>query len=77
LTAVVPASSVDALPTRGRSIAALTSPLTAVALVDQAVQRALLSTGLFEEFDVSRRALHVWPEDAMPPNRLGRGGPRT
>ena len=42
----------------GRS---LTSPLDALAMLDEAVRRALIRTGLFEEFDVARRRLEVWP----------------
>jgi hypothetical protein len=38
----------------------LTSPLTALTQLDEALRRGLMSTGLFEEFDVSRRRLEVW-----------------
>lgn len=41
----------------GRS---LTSPLDALTMLDDAVRRALIRTGLFEEFDVARRRLEVW-----------------
>jgi hypothetical protein len=40
----------------------LTSPLQAVALVDDALDRALFKTGLFQEFDVAGKALQVAPD---------------
>ncbi len=37
------------------------SPRAALALVDEALDRALMTTGLFEEFDVTGKVLHVAP----------------
>jgi hypothetical protein len=51
---------------QGVSRAHLTSPLDAIARLDSSLSRALIFTGMYEEFDVSRRVLHV---DAGP------GGP--
>ena len=39
----------------------LTSPLDALTRLDEAVLRALMTTGLFEEFDVARRRLEIGP----------------
>ncbi|MFC6881825.1 MULTISPECIES: hypothetical protein [Actinomadura] len=39
-------------------------PLAALTALDEHLQRALMSTGLFEEFDVSGRILHVAPQHA-------------
>ncbi|GAA1549855.1 hypothetical protein GCM10009678_35840 [Actinomadura kijaniata] len=39
------------------------SPLAALTALDGALGDALLDTGLFEEFDVSRRVLHAAPLD--------------
>ncbi|WP_242906741.1 hypothetical protein [Actinomadura terrae] len=38
-------------------------PRAAVEHADEALTRALLATGLFEEFDMARRVLHVAPAD--------------
>ncbi|MGI5163608.1 hypothetical protein ACQEU3_04565 [Spirillospora sp. CA-253888] len=48
-------------------------PLAAITGLDGALDRALLDTGLFEEFDVSRRLLHVAPADVAA--RLGPWSP--
>ena len=37
------------------------SPLKAITILDEALQRSLAATGLFEEFDVSRRSLGASP----------------
>jgi hypothetical protein len=42
---------------RGTSLRSLTSPLTAITKFDEWLNRSLIATGLFEEFDVSRRTL--------------------
>ncbi len=39
------------------------NPLEAVTWLDGAVDRTLMGTGLFEEFDVSGKVLRVAPED--------------
>lgn len=49
---------------RGRTIADLTSPLDAITCLDEALLRALIKTGLFEEFDVARRSVHARPVDS-------------
>jgi hypothetical protein len=38
------------------------SPLDAITKLDESVLQALMVTGLFEQFDVSRRSLAVGPE---------------
>jgi hypothetical protein len=45
----------------GTNLAALTSPVDAVACVDAALNRALMVGGMFEEFDVASRTLTVRP----------------
>ena len=37
------------------------NPRAALALVDEALDRALMTTGLFEEFDVTGKVLRVAP----------------
>ena len=44
----------------------LTSPLDAITQLDKALYRSLTRTGLFEEFDVSRRVLRVAPAATDP-----------
>ncbi|HLL65951.1 MAG TPA: hypothetical protein VK453_09410 [Micromonosporaceae bacterium] len=46
---------------RGKTVADLTSPLDALRLLDISLRRALMHAGLFEEFDVARRAMRVSP----------------
>ncbi|TDD68159.1 hypothetical protein [Actinomadura rubrisoli] len=62
----VPGAEVSAGPGNTLQIrAALDAdgPLAAAALLDEAVARALIATGLFEEFDMARRVLHAAPRD--------------
>ena len=40
-----------------------TSPLDAITTLDEALNRALRTTGLFEEVDVTGKTLHVTPAD--------------
>ncbi|GAA2587998.1 hypothetical protein SMC26_13255 [Actinomadura fulvescens] len=42
-------------------------PLRALTSLDEAVCRALTSTGLYEEFDVSQRVLHIAPAALTEP----------
>ena len=44
----------------------LTSPVVAISRLDLALDHALMNTGQYEEFDVSRRALRVSPYAAGP-----------
>jgi hypothetical protein len=44
---------------RGISPASLTSPLEAISRLDTSLNRSLMRTGMFEEFDMARRSLHV------------------
>jgi hypothetical protein len=69
---VVPALTVSVRPDRavevlatlkGNAPARLTSPLEAITYLDAALDRSLKRTGLFEEFDVARKALHSAPAD--------------
>lgn len=50
------------------------SPLAAVARLDAIVDRCLLATGLFEEFDVSGKTLHASPDAS---SRGASGPPRS
>jgi hypothetical protein len=45
----------------GATVGDLTSPLDALTRLDSAVLAALVTTGLFEEFDVARRQLTAGP----------------
>jgi hypothetical protein len=46
----------------GTNPAELTSPLQAISAFDTALNRSLVITGLYDEFDVARRALRVTAE---------------
>lgn len=46
----------------GVGVRDLTDPLDALNKTDASLTRSLLRTGLFEEFDVARRRLHVEPD---------------
>lgn len=45
---------------------ALTGPLEAIRLLDEALDRSLMGTGLFERFDVAHKTLTVGPAEPVP-----------
>lgn len=51
-----------------------TSPRAALAVADEALDRALMATGLFEEFDVTGKVLRVAPLQRAQPIRQLPGG---
>ena len=46
-----------------RATLTATTPLAAMARLDRAIDDALMASGLFEEFDVTGKVLHVAPLD--------------
>jgi hypothetical protein len=50
------------------------SPRVALAMVDEALDRALMATGLFEEFDVTGKVMRVSPLQRADRTRQQSGG---